>query len=110
MVQKENFEKHDARAMSSSVQIRKKPSALANGVVTSNYLFPKGLGKATPARAHKAPIDRLSKVPSIPLARAIPSRIMTPNIAANETFVASFISHSLTDFSRFLQALRFFHS
>ena len=34
MVQKENFEKHDARAMSSSVQIRKKPSALADGVVT----------------------------------------------------------------------------
>jgi len=34
MVQKENFGKHDARAMSSSVQIRKKPSALADGVVT----------------------------------------------------------------------------
>ena len=34
MVQKENFEKHDARAMSSLVQIRKKPSALADGVVT----------------------------------------------------------------------------
>ena len=26
---------------------------------------------------------------------------MTPNIAANETFVASFISHSLTDSSKF---------
>ena len=95
MVQKENFEKHDARAMSSSVQIRKKPPALADGVVTSNHFFLKGLGKATPAKAHKAPIDRLSKVPSIPLARAIPSRIMTPNIAANETFVASFISQIL---------------
>jgi len=34
MVQKENFEKHDVRAMSSSVQIRKKPFALADGVVT----------------------------------------------------------------------------
>jgi len=39
MVQKENFEKHDARAMSSSVQIRKKPSALADGVVTGNPLL-----------------------------------------------------------------------
>ena len=65
MVQKENFEKHDARAMSLSVQIWKKPSALADGVVTPRNLM-ENLQKY-PLRVQLVAQDDLEPLRSYPL-------------------------------------------